>query len=84
MAPISIVRVFGPAQSGSLIGYCMVAASIGQMIAPPLAARIYEASGTFSTFMIVSVVLSVIIIFSMFAATSAKAIKKIEEAQKAA
>lgn len=84
MAPISIVRVFGPAQSGSLIGYCMVAASLGQMLAPPLAARIYEASGTFSTFMMISVVLSVIIIAFMFAATSAGAIRKVQDAQKAA
>lgn len=82
MAPISIVRVFGPAQAGSLIGYSMVMAAVGQMLAPPIAARIYEGSGSFNSFMMLSIVLCVIVVCFMFIATSNKTIEKVSNSLK--
>lgn len=82
LATVSLVKVFQGAEAGSLIGYAMTFGAVGQMIAAPLAANIYVATGSFKPFMIVAIAAAVVVILCMTAATGKKSMEKINQAAK--
>lgn len=80
LGPVALVKTFGSAESGSLIGYAMTFGALGQMVSAPLAANIFVSTGSFNLFMIIAIAASALVAVFMIIATNEKSIVKIHTA----
>ncbi|MTI46533.1 MAG: MFS transporter [Firmicutes bacterium] len=60
LGPITLPKLFGRKEAASLVGFTTAAQSVGTMIGAPLAGFMFDATGTYDTWMITGGVLTVI------------------------
>lgn len=77
LGAVCLPKIYGAKESASLIGISVAIATIGAMIGSPFAARIYEVTGSYNTFMVIGGVLLIVVIVCLMTATSEKSINKI-------
>src|SRR5699024_7012839 len=57
---LALPEVYGNKEAGNLIGFSLAAGSLGAMVGPPLAGIIYDVTGTYNGFLIISAIFSVL------------------------
>lgn len=76
--PVNASSLFGTRAIGTVITLCLVAQSIGNIVAPLVASSIYAITGSYSGFMFTAVVIMVVVVILTHLATSKNAVAKIE------
>lgn len=67
---IALTEVFGAKEAANLVGYGIASANVGAMIGAPLAGFIYSSTGTYNSFIFLSVTLLITSIFLIWYGTS--------------
>lgn len=76
---VTLPKVFGAKEAATLIGYANVCSSISAMFAPPVAAFIFDKTGSYHIFLLAGAALAVLCAVFIFIATSAKSIQRLQD-----
>jgi len=79
LGPISLPRLFGAKEAGSLVGFAHAASSIGAMLGAPLAGFIYDATKSYKGFLLVAGIAVILVIISVATSMSKKSMEKIRD-----
>ena len=72
-------RIYGAKEAGNLVGFNAAAGSAGAMLGSPIAAFIFDATGSYSSAMLVMAVVAAVAILCTLLATNKKSIARIRE-----
>lgn len=75
---VTLPKVFGAKEAATLIGYANVCSSVSAMLAPPVAAFIFDKTGSYNVFLLAGAALSVLCAVFIFIATSKKSVRKLQ------
>jgi sugar phosphate permease len=79
--PLNAGPLFGTRAIGTVITLCIVAQSLGNIVAPLVAGGIYAFTGSYSKFMLVAAIIMVVVVILTHLSTSKAAIVKIKNRQ---
>lgn len=79
LGAVSLPKLFGSKEAGSLIGFSQAAGSVGAMIGAPLAGIIFTSTGSYELFMITGGIMILVTIVITLIATSKSAYAKVNE-----
>jgi MFS family permease len=74
---VAFPKVFGTKEAGSLVGFSHASANLGAVIGAPLAGFTFDATGSFTTFMVIAGILMIITAILIAMATRQKSIDSI-------
>ncbi|QSX09513.1 MFS transporter [Alkalibacter rhizosphaerae] len=81
MGAITLPKLFGRKEAASLVGFTSAAQSVGAMIGAPIAGFIFDATGTYNTFMITGGVLTLLTVVLVIIGAGDKAVASIKTKQ---
>jgi len=79
LGPVCYPQIYGTREAANLVGISNAAGSVGAMLGAPLAGFIYDATGSYSVFLITAAAMTALCILFVMIGTSKKAIQKINK-----
>ena len=79
IAAVTLGPIYGPKPIGTLVSLGLVACGMGSTAAPPVAASIYAATGSYNDFILIGVVICVAVFILIATATSKRAVAHVEK-----